>query len=168
MTEPDPTIKAIEIAAVKRCILIADGPCPAVRSAHGRKNKLPPQTQRHPVEIAARGADAPKLESIITREASRYFWDQARSCGDGNEIAVVLQAVEHLTAIVGAVPRSHLMPPRDEAFVEFVSADRVKRYERGQQQHPAHYPSLSSRRVAEPRRVVWRIAPVGAVLADGR
>jgi hypothetical protein len=121
---------------MKHSILIANGPCPAVSLAHGGENKLTPQTQSDPVEIAASGADTTKLKSLLARKSSGRFRYQPRSCGDSNKLIVMPEAVENFASVIWALPRPHLVTPRDETPIKFVSIDGIERYERGKK-HPA-------------------------------
>jgi hypothetical protein len=147
MPQLNPSVEAVEIAAMKRRILIADDPFPSMRLAKSGEDKLTPQAQRCAVEIATRGTNSPKLKCFVSGETSGRFRDHSRSCGYSDQFAVVAQTVENLTTIVRPVPRPHLVPPCDETAIQFLSADRVERYE-GRNEHSVIRPSRSSSPVA--------------------
>src|SRR3954453_11997477 len=106
----NPSVEAVEIAAMKRRILIADDPFPSMRLAKSGEDKRTSQAQRCAVEIATRGTNSPKLKCFVSGETSGRFRDHSRSCGYSDQFAVVAQTVENLTTIVRPVPRPHLMP----------------------------------------------------------
>src|SRR3954462_9967434 len=147
MPQLNPSVEAVEIAAMKRRILIADDPFPSMRLAKSGEDKLTPQAQRCAVEIATRGTNSPKLKCFVSGETSGRFRDHSRSCGYSDQFAVVAQTVENLTTIVRPVPRPHLVPPCDETAIQFLSADLVERYE-GRNEHSVIRPSRSSSPVA--------------------
>src|SRR3954466_9034489 len=106
MPQLNPSVEAVEIAAMKRRILIADDPFPSMRLAKSGEDKLTPQAQRCAVEIATRGTNSPKLKCFVSGETSGRFRDHSRSCGYSDQFAVVAQTVENLTTIVRPVPRA--------------------------------------------------------------
>src|SRR3954449_2280008 len=118
MPQLNPSVEAVEIAAMKRRILIADDPFPSMRLAKSGEDKLTPQAQRCAVEIATRGTNSPKLKCFVSGETSGRFRDHSRSCGYSDQFAVVAQTVENLTTIVRPVPRPHLVPPCDETAIQ--------------------------------------------------
>ena len=93
MPQFDPSVEAVEVAAMKRRILVADDPFPSLCLAQSGEDKLTPQAQRRAVEIATRGTNSPKLKCFVSGETGGRFRDQSPRCGNSHQFAIVALAL---------------------------------------------------------------------------
>ena len=129
-----PPVQFIQIAGVQFGVLVTNRPRPPVHMADGREGELSPKSQGGAAQVRRGSADAAEFERHISRKANRLFWDQARSCGNSNQIPIVSQPVERLASEIRSLPRPHLVIPRDQAAIKISQVNAVERNE-GINQH---------------------------------